>query len=150
MGAFDCLSCCLVDCICFTVNVSQKYKNPSIALFFIFSDESCMMNLCPCPQHQSLGFRIPHITTGFSRGSIEFGSVFVVFTIRDSAGTRAQGKHFWNTQVSWHTMILLNFQKIKALCEDDTWTVDSLAACNLSRWKSVCVVLARWSRGSST
>jgi hypothetical protein len=65
----------------------------------------------------------------FSRGSIEFGSVFVVFTIRDSAGTRAQGKAFLEhaSELAYDDPALFS-EKLKALCEDDKWTVDSLAA----------------------
>ena len=110
------------------------------------------MNLCPCPQHQSLGFRIPHITTGFLAVVLSLEaclscSLFVI------AQERARKKTFLNTQVSWHTMILLNFQKIKALCEDDTWTVDSLAAAIFRdgkayvwSWRGGRVVLQREAR----
>lgn len=73
----------------------------------------------------------------FSRGSIEFGSVFVVFTIRDSAGTRAQGKAFLEraSELAYDDPAQFS-EKLRILCEEDKWTVDSLAAAILRDGKA--------------
>jgi len=90
----------------------------------------------------------------FSRGSIEFGTVFVVFTIRDGAGTRAQGKAFLEhaSELAYDDPAQFS-EKLKALCENDKWTVDSLAAAIFRdgkayvwSWRGGRVVLQRESR----